>query len=135
MADEDHIVDFPVWKTTACARMRAESKTLAEAGLPPADDDERDEREEREIDIYSEPPEIDTTRADPPPSKLRVGLLCCCFPFVGFLAVLLVSVVLYTAEHAQCTASDVLGHLRLFNSSQLDSELRSVYDDCVNGTR
>ena len=45
--------------------------TLAEAGaLPPSEEGE----EPREVDVYSEAPEIDTTRAEGQPSRLDA---CC----------------------------------------------------------
>lgn len=51
----------------------ARSMTLAEAGALPPSEFEREEADvaTREIDVFSEPPEIDTTRADEPPSRLE----------------------------------------------------------------
>lgn len=51
---------------------------LKDAGeLPPPSDDEEVGRVHRDPEILSECPEIDTTRAEPPPKRLRKGFLVC----------------------------------------------------------
>jgi hypothetical protein len=53
------------------------SVDLRDAGaLPPASDEE-DGKVLRDPDILSEAPDIDTTRAEPPPRRLRKGFVVC----------------------------------------------------------
>ena len=74
----------------------AATTDLKDAGTLPAVDEEG--AVHKEVDVYSEPPEIDTTRADPPPPVWRRRMLigaavvvgCNLVVFVVFLIGLLV---------------------------------------------
>lgn len=89
---------------------RSKMKDLSNAGaLPPADDD--DDGPKREIDVMSEPPEIDTTRAERPP---LVGARCArraretvlVFSCLSLLSAIVVAIVFMTdLARNDCDAS------------------------------
>lgn len=107
-------------------------KALSDAGaLPPAESD--DGLVEREIDVLSDIPEIDTTRADPPPDKTfkRLGLFCCFLPFATLVGVLVVFSVLYLSSKSKCDTAEIFEKLGDVNVSELELGLSRVYEACV----
>lgn len=100
-------------------------------GLRPSE--ESDEAPvEREVDVLSEPPEIDNSRAEERPSWIqRFGLFFCCLPFLIALAIVVVSLVAFAAQHSNCSSRTVLQRLSSLNHTGIEDELKGVYRDCV----
>lgn len=108
-----------------------EFKSLSEAGLPPSEESEEG-RVEREVDVYSEPPEIDTTRAEERPSYARrLGTLCFCIPFLIAVAIVVIALVVFASEHSRCSSRTVLVRLSSLNHSSFEGELGRIYEDCL----
>jgi len=107
-------------------------KALSDVGgLPPSEESDEG-RVEREVDVLSEPPEIDTTRAEERPSRIqRFGALCFCFPFFIAAAIVLVSLVAYASQHSTCSSRTMLKRLSSLNHTDIEGELERVYSDCV----
>ena len=100
-------------------------------GLPPSEESDEG-RVEREVDVLSEPPEIDTSRAEERPSRIkRFGVLCFCFPFLIAVAIVIVSLVASASQHSKCSSRTMLQRLSSLNHTNIEGELERVYRDCV----
>lgn len=111
----------------------SEMKSLAEAGALPPSENSDDGIVEREVDVMSEPPEIDTTRAEerPPDKRGRLCLLCLCIPLVAILIVLTITSAAYASSHSNCTATEVLHRLNNLSVSEFEAGASRVYEACV----
>ena len=112
----------------------SEMKSLAEAGaLPPTSEGSEDGIVERDVEVMSEPPEIDTTRAEerPPDKRGRLCLLCVCIPLVAILIVLAITGAAYATAHSNCTAVEVLNRLNNLSASDLEVGAAQIYESCV----
>ena len=102
-------------------------------GLPPAENDE-DGLVARDVDVLSEVPEIDTTRADDMPRSSNCCciwfLICLAIPLVGLLVAILASGILFASHQSTCSVYQVLDMLSRFNSSEIEDAIRSMYLDC-----
>ena len=107
-------------------------KSLSDVGgLPPSEESDEG-RVEREVDVLSEPPEIDTSRAEERPSRIkRFGVLCFCFPFLISVAIVIVSLVASASQHSKCSSMTMLQRLSSLNHTNIEGELEGVYRDCV----
>jgi hypothetical protein len=112
---------------------RDEFKSLAEAGALPPSEESDEGRVEREVDVMSEPPEIDTTRAEERPRPIyRIGLLCCCcLPIVAVTMIVLFSGLLYLSQHSRCSVPLVLQRLNEMNNTNIRVEVGLMYEECV----
>ena len=112
-----------------------EVKSLAEAGaLPPSSENTSDDGiVERDVDVMSEPPEIDTTRAEEIPStrRGRLCLLCLCIPLWVVLIVLTITGAAYATAHSNCTAVEVLHRLENLSASEFEAGTARIYEACV----
>jgi hypothetical protein len=112
----------------------ASHRALAKlGGLPPAENDE-DGIVARDVDVLSEVPEIDTTRAEDMP---RAGNYCCisflvclAIPLVGLLVAILASGILFASHQSTCSVYQVLDMLSRFNASELENAIQGLYLDC-----
>jgi hypothetical protein len=110
-----------------------EVKSLAEAGALPPSEGSEDGLVEREIDVLSEEPDVDTTRAEEkPPDKRRWFCLLCCFiPLAATLFVLAITGAAYATSHSNCTVTQVLHKLHNISSTNFEEDAVGVYDACV----
>lgn len=109
-----------------------EFKSLSDVGGLPLSEGSDEGRVERELDVLSEPPEIDTTRAEERPSRIkRFGMFCCCVPFIIAVAIVVVSLVAFASQYSNCSSRTVLQRLSSLNHTDTKGELDRVYRDCV----
>lgn len=114
-------------KTCKKKQMRA----LKEAGALPPTDEGDEEKEEKDVEVLSEPPEIDTSRAEDKPcisdrffQVLQVSSFVCLAGPLALLAVFLfVSIILYLLRETSCTPLDTLRMLNDLNTSGLNEDL------------
>jgi hypothetical protein len=107
------------------------TQTLAKLGaLPPSSDDEEG-IVDRDIDILSEEPEIDTTRAEERPKRRKLCLvffaMCVLTPFFVVLAV---SGIAFLVQNSKCSVSMLLDQLTNMNASDIELGIRNMYSDC-----
>lgn len=119
---------------------------LEDAGALPAPSDEEDGKVLRDTDILSEPPEIDTTRAElPPRRRLRTGFvacaaLCCVGNLISLIS-FLGAIVYY--ENA-CDLSEINALVTQLNASTATevasfgahayNTIRATLADCTHGS-
>ena len=107
-------------------------RTLAKLGaLPPADED--DGYAEREVDVLSEVPEIDTTWSDRPPKRSYCcypGLFCVCVPLLVLAVVLAMFEVLFVGRRSICSVYEVLTRLSRLNASEIEAGVVAMYTEC-----
>lgn len=109
-----------------------EFQVLSDVGaLPPPSEESDDGRVEREVDVLSEAPDIDTTRAEERPSKMRrLGWICCLLPIIALVVVILVATIDFITSHSKCSVADVLNAMSALNASDLESGVLTVYEEC-----
>lgn len=108
-----------------------ETIRLAEAGAL-KDVDEDDGRVEREHDVFSDAPEIDTTRADSPPSRFKKGVVTLCVTVcaINFVLVLFVAGALALGVATPGCHVERLAHQLAARNSSM-SELVAAVDATV----
>ena len=109
-----------------------EFRVLSDVGaLPPASEESDDGRVEREVDVLSEAPEVDTTRAEERPSKMRrLGWICCLFPILALMVGILVATIGFVTSHSRCSVANVLDAMSALNASDLERGVLNVYKEC-----
>jgi hypothetical protein len=133
--------------TEPLRRVKDDSVTvdLKDAGglRPPSD--EEDGKVLRDPDVLSEPPEIDTTRAEPPPRRrLRKGFVVCAALYCASNLLTLFAVVGAIAYYENtCDLSDINGLVTQFNASTATevasfgahaySTIRATLAGCTHG--
>ena len=96
-----------------------EFKALTNAGaLPPAEESSDDGRVEREVDVMSEPPEIDTTRAEEHPRR-TLCVLWCILPSLTLGGFCILSILVFVVIHSKCSVSDAFASIATLNTSTL----------------
>lgn len=118
-------------KVKKTVRMEDEQhRTLAKLGaLPPADEDEP----VRDVDVFSEAPEIDTTWSERPPRRSYCcysGLFCVCVPILVLAVVLTTFEVLFVGHRSVCSVYEVLTRLSRLNSSEIEAGISNMYTEC-----
>jgi hypothetical protein len=113
---------------------------VEEGDLPAANGDEPDDevgRVEREADVFSEPPEIDTTRADLPPRRNRLCIWCgiLCSVSVLALGVTVLAIIVVFYGRAGCGPDSLVRMIRNANVTSVDDlvqDAATVFHRCAH---
>ena len=87
--------------------------------------------ETRDVDVMSEPPEIDTSWVQEEPKTncwIWISIIVA-IPFISFLVALFVSILFYSTL-SKCSVTEILEILSRFNNSEIESEVRGMYSQC-----
>lgn len=100
--------------------------------IPPTDESSDDGRVEREVDVMSEPPDIDTTRAEEQPNHMRkLCFLCGMFSMLALGGIMMVTTLVLVTSHSACSVQDVLASMATLNTSNIDIDvIIKLYDAC-----
>ena len=124
-------------------------RSLARMGaLPPVDGDYDDGFVKRDVDVFSEAPEIDTTleierggggRSSSSSShgggSSRGYILTCAIVFISLplliiLSTLLVSSAMFASSNSSCSAYEILKRISDLNASEIEAGVERLYVHC-----
>ena len=102
---------------------------LAELGaLPPSEDDDEFVRD---VEVMSEIPEIDTTRADEPPRRVfRALLWMIMIPIVLLVCFAFTIEFLYLIRTTNCSFNDMMDEIATFDTTEIEKSFWNLYSHC-----